>query len=334
MERTKENKLTTKDERATASRKPKISSARRRMEMVVKGKETAVADEKRAELRNLVRGYYDVQKIRIQIGNRIVANFYAKLGKKPSEKKDSIDNDAKQLLVQLMKEAKLITNAITDNSHKLEAYMKKHEGIISSSVEFEFVSSYVELLKIESKLIRSINKMLKGFLVWEYFLRDVPGCGPLMAAVIISELDPRKARYVSSFWKYAGLDVAPDGKGRSRKKEHLTDVEYVDRDGNLATKKSITFNPFLKTKLLGVLGPSFIKCKSPYSDTFYDYRHRLENHPIYKDTTKIHRYNMAVRYMIKMFLGDLWCEWRELEGLPTKPSYAEAKLGMVHGGGK
>jgi hypothetical protein len=37
--------------------------------------------------------------------------------------------------------------------------------------------------------------------------------------------------------------------------------------------------------------------------------------------------------MIKMFLGDLWCEWRELEGLPTKPTYAEAKLGLVHHGG-
>lgn len=302
--------------------------------MVVKGKEIAVTDEKRAELRGLVRGYYDVQKIRIQIGNRIVANFYAKLGKKPSEKKDSIDTDAKQLLVSLIKEAKSITNAIAGNSRKLEAYMKRHEGIISSSVEFEFVNSYIELMKIESRLIRSINKMIEEFRIWEYFLRDTLGCGPLMAAVIISELDPNKARYVSSFWRYAGLDVAPDGQGRSRKKEHLIDVEYVDKDGNLATKKSITFNPFLKTKLIGVLGPSFLKCKSPYSDTFYDYRTRLENHPKYKDDTKAHRYNMSIRYMIKMFLGDLWCEWRELEGLPTKPTYAEAKLGLVHRGGE
>lgn len=301
--------------------------------MVVTCGELVVTDEKRAELRSLVRGYYDVQKIRIQIGNRIVANFYTKLGKKPSEKKDSIDNDAKQLLVSLVKETKLITTAIAGNRHKLEGYMKNHEGIISSLVELEFVNSYIELMKIESNLIKSINKMISGFLVWEYFLKDVPGCGPLMAAVIISELDPRKARYVSSFWRYTGLDVAPDGRGRSRRKEHLVDVEYVDKEGNLATKKSITFNPFLKTKLIGVLGPSFIKCKSPYSDTFYDYRHRLENHPKYKDDTKIHRYNMAVRYMIKMFLGDLWCEWRELEGLPTKPTYAEAKLGLVHHGG-
>lgn len=41
--------------------------------------------------------------------------------------------------------------------------------------------------------------------------------------------------------------------------------------------------------------------------------------------------NMAIRYMIKMFLKDLWVAWRTLEGLPVTPDYAEAKLGMKHG---
>lgn len=33
-------------------------------------------------LRTLVRGAYDIQKLRIQSGNRIVGNFKAKLGHK------------------------------------------------------------------------------------------------------------------------------------------------------------------------------------------------------------------------------------------------------------
>ena len=33
-----------------------------------------------SELRTLVRGIYDIQKLRIQMGNRLVSNFKVKLG--------------------------------------------------------------------------------------------------------------------------------------------------------------------------------------------------------------------------------------------------------------
>jgi len=72
-----------------------------------------------------------------------------------------------------------------------------------------------------------------------------------MAGVLISEIDIHKSRYPSSLWRYAGLDVAEDGKGRSRHKEHLVPIEYVDKDGNPAVRQGITYNPFLKTKLMG-----------------------------------------------------------------------------------
>lgn len=48
----------------------------------------------------------------------------------------------------------------------------------------------------------------------------------------------------------------------------------------------------------------------------------------------LHRKNMAIRYMVKVFLKDLWVAWRTLEGLPVTPDYAEAKLGLKHGGGE
>jgi hypothetical protein len=37
-----------------------------------------------------------------------------------------------------------------------------------------------------------------------------------------------------------GLDVGPDGKGRSRKAEHLIDREYTDKNGNQSVRKSTT----------------------------------------------------------------------------------------------
>jgi len=125
------------------------------------------------------------------------------------------------------------------------------------------------------------------------------------------------------------VDVAEDGKARSKRTEHLVDREYIDKKGKLKTKKSITFNPFLKTKLLGVLGPSFLKAgqTSPYAKIYYDYKNRLENHKIYKDTTKGHRHKMANRYMVKMFLIDLHINWRSIAGLPVSDPYHIAKLG-------
>lgn len=282
-------------------------------------------------IRNLVRGFYDIQKLRISTGNRIVANFHAKIGRAPGQKLDEIDAEGKRMLETLVHEAKSITTAIAEERSKPGTVIKKHEGIIDDEIEYELVIDYLVLLETEERYMKTINKAVKQFPIWEHFLSKVKGCGPLMAAVIISELDPHKARYVSSFWKYAGLDVT-NGEGRSRRKEHLVEVEYVNKAGELTTRKSISYNPFLKTKLIGVLGTSFLRSRSQYSNIFYDYRNRLENHPAHKDKTPMHRKNMAVRYMVKMFLKDLWIAWRTLEGLSVTPDYAEAKLGLKHGG--
>ena len=125
-----------------------------------------------------------------------------------------------------------------------------------------------------------------------------------------------------------GLDVGPDGKGRSRKAEHLIDREYTDKEGNQSTRKSITYNPFAKTKLMGVLAGSFLRCGSPYAQVYKDYKQRLENHPSHKDKTANHRHQMAMRYMCKRFLVDLYMAWRPLEGLEVTEEYAVRKLGI------
>ncbi|GAG18334.1 unnamed protein product, partial [marine sediment metagenome] len=158
--------------------------------------------------------------------------------------------------------------------------------------------------------------------------------------------DIHKARYPSSLWKYAGLDVASDGRRRSRRKEHLVTVQYTDKNGEPAERQSITFNPFLKTKLMGVLGPSFLRAgqdDNPYAAVYYDRKHRLESHAKYgtlndgkKDedgriiASKLRRHNQALGVMLKQFLVDLYAKWRELEGLPVSVPYHEAKLGHVH----
>jgi hypothetical protein len=66
----------------------------------------------RRQLRTLVRGAYDVQKLRIEMGNRIVANFKAKLGQEPGKREDSIDPDAQGVLNSLRKSYRKITDGV------------------------------------------------------------------------------------------------------------------------------------------------------------------------------------------------------------------------------
>ena len=280
-------------------------------------------------MRMMVRGAYDVQKLRIQMGNRVCAQFRAKLGQAPGTPEEEIDDaEAKELLASLKAEYNRITDGIVRRRKKPLRF--DGMALISTPVEAMLVEEYIAFEALESMQFKHMEKALESHRIWTEWMHGVRGVGPAMAGVIISEIDIYKARYVSSLWAYAGFDVASDGQGRSRKKEHLVEREYTNREGKQDTRNSITFNPFLKTKLY-VLATSFVKAgNSPYRKAYDDYKHRLESDPNHAEKTKGHRHNMAMRYCIKRFLADLYVQWRTLEGLPVAPDYHEAKMGHVH----
>jgi len=286
------------------------------------------------EIRLAVRGLYDLQKIRIQIGNRLHNHYLNKLGIKPSEEKDKtigwlterLKEEHKRIVDGMLHEKNLIKN--------LSRILGTEKGLISTETEFALSSAYLHLCEDEERQIKFLKKLLEDIPIYNSFLKEVKGVGPQMAGVIISEFDITKAKYVSSLWKYAGLDVVvtADGEvmGRRMSKKCCKVIEYIAKSGEKKERLSLTYNPFLKSKLLGVLAKSFIKLKSPYRKFYDDYKHRLQNHPKHKNKSKGHIDNMAKRYMIKMFLIDLYVKWRELSGLPVHPSYAEGKLGIKH----
>lgn len=282
-------------------------------------------------IRSAVRGFYDLQKLRIQTGLRVVAAFKVQLGQEPSTSEDDLPDDAKKILADLRRDYDLITDAIVGTGKKIRA--KKPElfrgsSLISNESEYELVSSYIKLDEAEANALKGIEHIVKDSLLWKEFLVDVKGCGPTMAAVILSEIDIHKAQYPSSIWAYAGLDVAANGKGRSRKAEHLVKVSYTDKEGKAAERNGITFNPFLKTKMVGVLGSSFVKAGGKYRDIYDGYKNRLQNRPDLAEESKGHINNMAIRYAVKMFILDLYTAWRTLEGLPVSEPYHVAKLGL------
>lgn len=282
-----------------------------------------------SNIKTLVRGAYDVQKLRVMMGNRIVGNFKAKLGQEAGAPEDELDAEGKAILARLRLSYRKITDGVTAFPTR-----KKFKGdeVISEYTELVLVDRYLALETDEARHFKMLEAILDDYPIYSEFLSGVKGCGPALSGVIISEIDISAAKYASSLWAYAGLDVASDGRGRSRKKEHLVERAYTDKDGKPATRVGITFNPFLKTKLVGVLASSFLRCgaDNTYAKIYYDYKHRIENHPTHIEKTKGHRHAMAMRYMIKRFLCDLYVAWRQIEGLEVLPDYHEGKLGHQH----
>lgn len=383
------------------------------------------SNNQKEKIRAMVENLYDMQKMRISCGNRLVASFLDLGDKSRSRTADSVraenaekeaDKERDKAIKKILQEYIRITDffaneatsrRVTDSRVEkaiAEANKSNKLELIGTVYEYRLAETYNSLLKTEEQAIIALASEVKRHPMWTEFFDEVLGCGPMMAAVCLSYFDVHKARHPSSFWKYAGLDVV-NGEGRSRKHTEVRD--YIDPSGNIKTKNGITFNPKLKTKLVGVLGPCIIKCSREkksadseesgrpigYAKIYYDYKNRLDNKVDYfeqifnlvekaeaigeldskkllkavseiwqvnrhSDVVEIsvvntgakyiqlttdagdkvnvynklytpgHKHNMAMRYMIKQFVRDLWIKWRTLEGYDIgEPYYEVAKLG-------
>lgn len=390
------------------------------------------------QIRCLVSNVYDLQKLRISAGNRLVQSFYISMGIKPSTSPDNADKEEKKLINKLKSEYKRITDAVVKNNctsksainniMKEDAKLNKDNTLkyITSDNLFGLVSSYMKLLESEEDLIKVLDKEVKNHPLWDAFFANIKGCGTLMSAVCIAYLDPYKAKYPSSFFRYCGLDTVQDEDKEGNKlylevvngvvqstkvrekKLYMTDdgdaylgnvtattdfdsegeriylgedgevlkciiatkvingvdtkiyeevdtnneyigevvvsrhgrrkgdtemVEYIDSKGEKKLKRSITYNPLVKTKLMGVLAGCLLKAggkgenASEYRKIYDDYRARLDNSVRHKDYSDAHKSMMAQHYMIKQFLRNLHTTWRQLEGLPIYEPYEVEKLG-------
>ena len=308
-------------------------------------------------IRDVLDALYDMQKLRIASGNRLYQIFKDKSDAdstikdeiekeklKESGEEDVLDAKANEILKTVNSEYKELTAYMVDNNKTIASALKKIETIkILTKTDYSMVKAYNLLLESEESYKKVLTDNIKDHPVFTGFLSQVKGCGPMMSANILAYLDPYKARHASSFRKYAGLDVVAtkdkdgnlvlDSEGNmvthGRKMGDTEEYEYIDKNGNKAIKKGLTYNPKLKSKLIGVLASGMIKAKDPvYTKIYYDYKLRLENHPKHREKSAAHRNNMALRYMIQKFLSNLWVYWRTLEGLEVTLPYEVDKLGM------
>lgn len=204
---------------------------------------------------------------------------------------------------------------------------------------------------LEETIEKRFKKLLRRFPIYQKWLKDVKGVGPVAAAQILANIDIEKATTVSKIWQYAGLNP---GMVRGMKRKEMADgsFELIETEtmvrGDRATKGFVLpFNKGLRTALLGVMGDGFIKSQNHYCmEFYYPTKHRLENsvatvleHPgggkkpvsvRWCEAKPVHRHRAAIRKMVKMFLADLYVQWRTVEGLPVRPPYQEEYLGHKH----
>lgn len=251
----------------------------------------------RDTMRATVRNLYDIQKMRIAMGNRA------------GVKKDGEEQKGKGRM---------------DKTEKAQLH---------------YDSGYALLLECETEMMKGVKNDVESSEIWTAFLKDVKGVGPLMAAVLMSEIDVTKTDKVSGVWQYAGLNSGMVS-GRKMVGGEVVMTDDLIRGDKLKAGYLSPFNTFLRTKLIGVLAPSFLKCRSEYSKFYYDYRERLKNSRNcvngtdrrWCDESDAHRHEAALRYMVKEFLADYFTAYRNLLGLPVRPRYCEEYLGITHHG--
>lgn len=307
-----------------------------------------------------IKMYYDIQKLRIGCGNRIVASFNIQLGQAPSTPQKEMDDESQKMINKLKAEYKRITDGYVENNISIKKQIAKMNEskdekeqlvFIKSALDYDLMDEYMSLWEVEKKTEKTITSLIKAHPLWGYFFEPIKGCGPIMAAACVSYFDIFSARWPSSFMAYAGLNPVPyynedeeDPQNiqvyhRANSKSYTVMKKYIDRDGNVKEKKSITYNPQLKSILLGVLASCILRANirtdkktgivtvtGEYANAYMDYKNRKRNQ--FPNYSASHINKMALNYMMRQFVKKLWVAWREVEGLTVPESYEEKFLGM------
>lgn len=230
-----------------------------------------------------------MQKLRVESFNRVVAwcNNYLKDGK----------------------QGKIATKPSV-MAHKIVTLKAEVPNEIADIVWF-----HNSLLHTERDIAKRINAWSKHHKIRLTHLNRIQGIGPIFSGAVIAWIAPiSRFSNISKLWKYCGL--AP---GCRRKRG-----------------EKIAYNPHLKT-LMWKIASSFEKQKANKSfyRRLYDekkkYLLQREDLKAAIDNkvkgAKLHVRLLAMQFVAKRFLADLWLTWRKLEGLSITKPYAFDMLG-------
>lgn len=317
-------------------------------------------------LRKLVRFFYDLQRVRIALDNRVIA----KVPHAP---------------VQLEPGDKTVLSKYAEQVHQVEAdALKNIREMVREHVMWNWV-----------KAIRGAKETIAGVLFSTFDIHRARTVSSFWAYAGLGMERPYEVKYQDGDKKHklTVWSVSPQSAGGlvPRKKGKNVIKKSKDSKGNIIETEEFvppperkileviqlpgeperqkrrkgqypSYNLWLRTKMIGVLGPCLLKSKSSYNKFYYDMRTRLENEitarcpacegtgfiknenekpkkcknckgtggPVSWGHGKAHRHMAALRYMVKMFLKDFFLEWQRVLGIPSRGTYQEEYLKHHH----
>lgn len=118
----------------------------------------------------------------------------------------------------------------------------------------------------QSKAFKALEKTAEAHIVdvlketrpeiYTRYLAGVRGIGPVMSAVLLTGFDITRSDMISSYWQYAGLGANLDAEGNAC-------IQRRTRG------QKTTYNPELKTRLLGVMASGLMKAYSLDAEGYY-----------------------------------------------------------------
>jgi hypothetical protein len=196
-----------------------------------------------------------------------------------------------------------------------------------------------------SGLADLIEQQIKDIPVYRDWLSKQKGIGPQFSGCLIAYLDGKDehgcqsiARFhnVSSLFRYCGLSSicscmhgrhAENGRGLCLTSGCIC-LKFDGRAQKPHAGENLDYNPKLKV-LMFKIGSSFMKANNPVYRKVYDDAHaEYESRGDFDAQTnpggnknKKHLQFRAMKKMERVFLANLWENWRRLEGLPVSEPY-------------
>lgn len=188
----------------------------------------------------------------------------------------------------------------------------------------------IKELTLEDWIKTRLKNHIKAHPAYDWFSK-VKGIGNENIAKVVGLIDIDRIDTVSSLWAYAGFGVQDGHAPRRQRGEKLRYNSQL---------RAMCFR--LATSLMRAKGnyySIYLKAREWYEGRFEREGKRIVPATMLPKDSKGKRYEsenmisqkhihmMSLRKMIKGFLCDLAVVWREAEGLPLRPLYAQEYLG-------
>lgn len=246
-------------------------------------------------VRLAVQATFATMRDRIAMGNRTAAYFATRLGITTADEAEvakileslrtefdritfgtAAATDAK-VRGKRAKMTKLPTDA-ADALLSARNFNHADSDLLTSYAEYVTVHTFLAQHAREKQQFAQLAPIMDGIPVYDEFLSKVRGMGPMASASLLAFLNPYAAPSASSFVRYMGLDLGPDGRGRGIRMTHMEPRYYLARAGRdaeptLEVKSSRTYNAIAKSRLLFIGMAGMIKAAvrwAPATDSQYD----------------------------------------------------------------